>query len=79
MAFPCNKCSSIFKQKKNLQQHMKKQHGVKKYKCNYCDFHSDNQSNLKKHEKAMHENEVFKCEQCEYITARKEETQDYPT
>ena len=59
MAFPCNECNSIFKQKKNLQQHMKKQHGLKKYKCNYCNFRSDNQSNLKKHEKTKHENEVL--------------------
>ena len=71
-AFPCNECSSIFKQKKNLQQHMKKQHGLKKYKCNYCNFRSDNQFNLSRHEKTMHENEVFRCEQCEYTTPRKD-------
>ena len=77
MAFRCNECSSIFKQKKNLQQHMKKQHGLKKYKCNYCNFHSDNQSNLKKHEKTKHENEVFNCDQCEYTTARKDKLRQH--
>ena len=52
--FPCNECNSIFKQKKNLQQHMKKQHGVKKYKCNYCNFRSDSLSNINRHEKTKH-------------------------
>ena len=46
MAFPCNECNSIFKQKKNLQQHMKKQHGLKKFKCDYCNFRSENISNV---------------------------------
>ena len=74
MAFPCNECNSIFKQKKNLQQHMKKQHGLKKYKCDYCNFRSENLSNVNRHEKTRHENEVFECEQCEFTTAYEETT-----
>ena len=72
MAFPCNQCSSTFREKKNLQQHMRKQHGLQKHKCNYCDFRSNDQSNLKRHEKTNHYYELFQCKQCEYTTPRKD-------
>ena len=72
MGFPCSECNSTFREKKNLQQHLKNQHGFKKYKCNFCHFHSNDQSNMKNHEETVHENELFTCDQCEYTTPRKE-------
>ena len=38
MTFPCDECESIFKEKRNLMQHMKTRHGLKKFKCNFCDI-----------------------------------------
>ena len=64
--------SSTFRKKKNLQQHMRKQHGLQKYKCNHCDFCSNDQSNLKRHEKTNHIYELFQCKQCKYTTPRKD-------
>ena len=61
MAFKCSECASTFRQKKNLYQHLRKEHGLKKYKCDNCNFRADNQSNLKKHEKSKHLNYLLKC------------------
>ena len=72
MGFPCSECDSTFREKKNLQQHLKNRHGFKKFKCNFCHFHSDDQSHLKRHEETVHKNELFTCEQCEYTTPRKD-------
>ena len=72
MGFPCSECDSTFREKKNLQQHLKNRHGFKKFKCNFCHFHSDDQSHLKRHEETVHKNELFTCEQCEYMTPRKD-------
>ena len=72
MGFPCSECNSTFREKKNLQQHLKNQHGFKKYKCNFCHFHSNDQSNMKNHEETVHENELFTCDQCEYTTPTKD-------
>ena len=72
MGFPCSECDSTFREKKNLQQHLKNRHGFKKFKCNFCDYRSDDQSNIKRHEQTVHENELFTCEQCEYTTPRKD-------
>ena len=72
MIFACDKCESTFREKKNLQQHLKNRHGFKKFKCNFCDYRSDDQSNIKRHEQTVHENELFTCEQCEYTTPRKD-------
>ena len=72
MVFQCNECASSFREKKNLQQHMRIRHGFKKYKCSHCNFHSDDRTSVLRHEKAMHENELFKCEQCDYTNIRKD-------
>ena len=72
MGFPCTECDTTFREKKNLQQHLKNRHGFKKFKCNFCNFHSDDQSHLKKHEETVHENELFTCDQCEYTTPRRD-------
>ena len=66
MGYKCDECNSTFREKKNLQQHMRKDHGLKKYKCNHCNFHSDDRSHVRTHEKSLHENELFKCKDCEY-------------
>ena len=72
MGFPCTECDTTFREKKNLQQHLKNRHGFKRFKCNFCNFHSDDQSHLKKHEETVHENELFTCDQCEYTTPRRD-------
>ena len=69
MAFKCSECASTFRQKKNLYQHLRKEHGLKKYKCDNCNFRADNQSNLKKHEKSKHLNYLLKCKDCNYTTS----------
>ena len=51
MAYKCDECDSTFREKKNLQQHMRKDHGLKKYKCDHCNYHSDDRSNVLKHQK----------------------------
>ena len=51
MVHQCNECHSSFREKKNLQQHMRKRHGLKRYKCSYCNDRFDNRtsrSGLKK-------------------------------
>ena len=65
MGYKCDECESTFHEKKNLQQHMRKERGLKKYKCDHCNFHSDDLSHVRTHEKSLHKNEIFKCEQCE--------------
>ena len=56
MGYKCDECDSTFREKKNLQQHRKKEHGLKKYKCDHCNFHSDDQSHVRTQEKSLHEN-----------------------
>ena len=72
MPFQCDECESTFREKKNLHQHMRKRHGLKKYKCDHCNYHSDDRSDVLKHEKSKHGNELFKCEQCNYSNTRKD-------
>ena len=72
MTFPCDECDSIFKEKRNLMQHMKTRHGLKKFKCNFCDYRSNDRKTLKGHENNKHKHELFKCLQCEYRSARKD-------
>ena len=68
MIHKCSECSTIFREKKNLHQHLRRDHGQKKYKCRFCDFRANNQHNLRKHVKVKHENFILKCRQCEYTT-----------
>ena len=68
MSYKCSKCVSTFREKKNLNQHLRKYHGLKIYKCDHCDFRANDQSNIRKHEKAKHADFVFKCKLCEYNT-----------
>ena len=72
MVHQCNKCDSSFREKKNLQQHMRKQHGLKRYKCSHCNDRFDNRTSVSKHEKQKHGNELFHCEHCEYSSPRKD-------
>ena len=72
MLHQCNECDSSFKEKKNLIQHMRKRHGLKRYKCSFCNDQYDIRKSLSRHEKQKHENELFKCEQCEYSSPRKD-------
>ena len=72
MTFPCDECDSIFKEKRNLMQHMKTRHGLKKFKCNFCDYRSNDRKTLKGHENNKHKHELFKCLQCDYRSARKD-------
>ena len=72
MTFPCDECDSIFKEKRNLMQHMKTRHGLKKFKCNFCDYRSNDRKTLKRHEDNKHKQELFKCLQCDYKSARKD-------
>ena len=72
MVHQCSKCESSFREKKNLQQHMRKKHGLKRYKCGYCNDRFDNRTSLGRHKKQKHENELFHCEQCEYSSPRKD-------
>ena len=72
MVHQCNECDSSFREKKNLQQHMRKRHGLKRYKCGYCNDQLDNRKSLSRHEKQKHENELFHCEQCAYSSPRKD-------
>ena len=72
MVHQCNECDSSFREKKNLQQHMRKRHGLKRYKCSYCNDRFDNRTSLGRHEKQKHGNELFQCKQCEYSSPRKD-------
>ena len=72
MTFPCDECDSIFKEKRNLMQHMKTRHGLKKFKCIFCDYRSNDRKTLKRHENNKHNDELFKCLQCDYRSARKD-------
>ena len=60
MTFPCDECESIFKEKRNLMQHIKNHHGLKKFKCNFCDYRSNDRKTLKRHENDKHKHELFK-------------------
>ena len=69
MPFKCSyKSASTFCEKKNLNQHLRKYHGLKNYKCDHCDYRANDQSNVRKHEKSKHADFVFKCKLCEYNT-----------
>ena len=68
MRYNCTECASNFREKKNVQQHLRKDHGIKKFKCKLCEYRTDDPTNLKRHEKLKHSDFVMKCKQCEYIT-----------
>ena len=69
MGYKCDECDSTFREMKNLQQHRRKRHGLKKYKCDQCNFRSNDQTNVVRHEKTTHN--IYKCEQCEYTAYEK--------
>ena len=69
MRYICPECSSTFREKKNLHQHLRKDHGLQKYKCKLCDFRTNSPNHLKRHEGVKHSNFELKCKQCEYTTS----------
>jgi len=71
MGYTCSECESTFREKKNLQQHLRKDHGLEKYNCKYCKFKTNSPSNMKRHTRVKHTNFELKCKQCEYTTTVK--------
>ena len=49
-------------------QHLRKYHGLRKYKCDHCDYRTNDQINKIKYQKAKHANILLKCKLCEYNT-----------
>lgn len=58
---PCNLCSSVFPNQKNLKQHLKESHKPRKiFRCESCEFQCENQSKLKAHISSFHSIKVSK-------------------
>ena len=71
MRYNCSECESTFREKKNLNQHLRQDHGLSKYKCILCDFRTNITSNMRKHESGKHSIFKLKCKQCEYTSTDK--------
>ena len=70
MAFKCPECTTFFKQKKNLNQHLKTRHGLKPFKCTECRNTYNNRRDLNRHMQSKHDGVIFKCKNCDYTSDR---------
>ena len=70
MAFKCSECDTFFKEKKNLNQHLKSRHGMKPFKCGDCKNSYTNKRHLNQHMQSKHSGVSFKCKECDYTSDR---------
>ena len=70
MAFKCPECTTVFRQKKNLNQHLKTRHGLKPFKCTECKNTFNNHTHLIRHMQSKHVGVTFKCKNCDYTSSR---------
>ncbi|XP_065203366.1 zinc finger protein 37-like [Planococcus citri] len=69
-SFLCKLCTSSFKDKKNLDEHLKTAHARKTFKCPICSHIAKNQKGITQHIKRAH-NKPFACAICGYRIGEK--------
>ncbi|XP_046445377.1 zinc finger protein 236-like isoform X1 [Daphnia pulex] len=67
----CFLCPYTTKWPGNLQSHVAKIHGVKKFKCSVCPQEFNSPYILRYHQAVHSENDLFRCSICEFTTSRK--------
>ena len=70
--FRCEICQSCYKQKSDLNKHIRTVHeNEKPFKCEICHSCFGRKSNLNRHKKNVHENEKpFKCENVKVVLGK---------
>jgi len=54
--YSCESCSKSFKERKNLNQHIRSVHGPMKFTCSYCERSFTRKADAQKHERLIHQN-----------------------
>ena len=61
----CPDCGSLFRKKCLLMEHIRRQHGRKRFACPICEFTFVSRGGLKEHVKYIHEKITrYRCETC---------------
>lgn len=60
LTWKCNFCEKVFRQERNLQEHLAIHTGVQLYKCPHCQKESRSKSNMYVHIKRQHPTEWWK-------------------
>ena len=64
--YSCDQCNHEFKQKSDLQYHIKYLHRSVEHRCKECDYVAVRKPVLLAHMKAVHEGQKIPCPHCEY-------------
>ena len=63
----CDQCDSQFSDKRNLNKHKLKVHGIGRWiSCDLCDYKSANKHAIYKHEQFVHKRLRFSCDACDF-------------
>ncbi|XP_076076356.1 uncharacterized protein LOC143047233 isoform X1 [Mytilus galloprovincialis] len=65
--FDCTQCLEVYRQEKQLEQHMRSHLGIKPYKCEICNKHFTQTSSLNLHLKIHTGEKKFSCEICDKL------------
>lgn len=70
--FACDQCDKEFREKRQLQTHIKAVHEKVVRKCSHegCEFETFHMNALHIRRKTVHENISYECEDCDYQTRR---------
>ena len=62
----CDICSTGYKSKRNLNQHIQSAHKGLKFPCDQCVYQATRKDKLWAHIRSVHEKVKYPCNQCEY-------------
>ncbi len=65
MVYKCEDCDKVYKAKKSLRQHIKRNHStIESVQCVKCDKHFSNKYSLKDHLRHVHPSKLHFCIFC---------------
>ena len=63
MVFKCDKCSSSFQYKQDLNRHLTAIHNGVTFSCDICEFNTNRRDNLQRHRKSKHaKRKLYECD-----------------
>jgi len=62
----CTDCGKCYKQRRELNRHIKEKHEGIKYPCDQCDYKATQNGSLKIHKQSTHEGHRYFCSECDY-------------